>query len=145
LVERKDTLAAFPHEKRSPEPRRLRTPRFITRGEALGFGEFLKRLTATFGIEPCGSCARRALALDGLLVFTPKRQTATVVLSSDCRTVKGKCTGIGGTTQCVATPVNLDDPTSLIVEQCCSGRFQYPWVEICPGREPRQGCSFCLF
>jgi hypothetical protein len=113
------------------------------RDAEIGLGELVKRVTSFVRIEPCDACLRRARALDGILVFTPRQSAHEVVFSSNCTTYKGSCTGFGGN-QCVTAPVSLE-PDALTVTQCCSGRFQYPWVEVCPGKEPNQGCSFCLF
>jgi hypothetical protein len=62
---------------------------------------------------------------------------------TQCRSFTGKCTGFG-TRQCVTAPVSIS-PDATTIEQCCGGWFQYPWVEVCPGKEPRQGCGACLF
>ena len=113
------------------------------RGQEVGLGELVKRITSAFGATPCEACRRRAAALDAIVVFTPRRATATVVRSSDCTTYKGKCTGTGGT-QCVTAPTSIE-PDATTITQCCSGSFQYPWVQVCPGKEATQGCSFCLF
>lgn len=51
---------------------RVRLPRFITE-EEIGFGDVIKRSTAYFGIKPCGSCGRRADALNRWLVFTDRQ------------------------------------------------------------------------
>jgi hypothetical protein len=109
----------------------------------VGLGQLVSRVSSFFGIEPCDACLRRAQALNGVLVFTPHRHARKVVFSSNCTTYKGSCTGFGGN-QCVTAPVSLE-PDALTVTQCCSSRFQYPWVEVCPGKEPTMGCSFCLF
>ena len=123
--------------------RRLRIPAPFIRESEVGLGQLVKRITSVFRIEPCEACLRRARALDGVVVFTPPRRARQVVFSSPCTRYKGSCTGTGGN-QCVTAPVSLE-PDALTVTQCCSGSFQYPWVEVCPGKEPTMGCSFCLF
>jgi hypothetical protein len=118
-------------------------PKFFSPRIEIGLGQLVKRITSFFGVTPCEACLRRARVLDGVLVFTPQEQTVRVAFSSDCTTFKGACTGLGGT-QCVTAPSSLE-PDAPMITQCCSGRFQYPWVELCPGRAATQGCGFCLF
>jgi hypothetical protein len=124
----------------SPRARRIRLP---WRGQDIGLGELAKRITSILGVTPCDACQRRAAALDGMLVFVPRARSETIVRSSDCTSFKGKCTGFGGT-QCVTAPSAIE-PDAPTITQCCSGRFQYPWVEVCPGKPATQGCGFCLF
>lgn len=62
-----------------------------------------------------------------------------------CNSYHGACTG-SGTTQCVVGMSSYSDPSAPSVEQCCSGSFQYPWVEVCEGASaPTRGCGFCLW
>jgi len=53
----------------SRPPHRVRLPGFVT-DEDVGLGEAIKRVTRTLGVRTCGSCERRARALDRWLVFT---------------------------------------------------------------------------
>ncbi len=56
-------------DKQERQPYRVRLPGFIS-DEDVGFGDVIKRATAAFGIRPCGSCERRAAALNRWLTFT---------------------------------------------------------------------------
>ena len=51
------------------EPYQVRLPGFLTE-EPLGLGDVIKRATSSVGIKPCGSCNRRATALNRWLVFS---------------------------------------------------------------------------
>lgn len=51
---------------------RVRLPGFIT-NEDVGLGDVIKRATSSVGIGPCGSCERRAAALNRWLTFTGRR------------------------------------------------------------------------
>jgi hypothetical protein len=53
-------------------PHRVRLPGFIL-DEDVGLGSVIKKVTATFGVRPCGGCEQRAQALNRRLVFTSKR------------------------------------------------------------------------
>lgn len=65
--------------------------------------------------------------------------------SSPCTIFKGSCTGTGSGPRCVTAPARIE-PDAETVEQCCGSAFQYPWVEVCPGRsQPSMGCSTCLW
>jgi hypothetical protein len=113
------------------KPRRLRIP-FLPRGVEVGLGDLIRTVLARLGIPTCRGCARRAEALNGLAVF-----------AGPCQSYTGRCTGFGSR-QCVTAPESLD-PDAAVVEQCCGGWFQYPWIEICPGQSPRMGCGFCFW
>jgi hypothetical protein len=54
------------------QPFRVRLPGFLS-DEEIGLGDAVKRVTASFGIRPCGGCERRAAALNRSLVFTTRR------------------------------------------------------------------------
>ena len=54
------------------EPRGLRLPGFVN-DEDVGLGDAIKQVTGAIGIRPCGSCERRAAALNRLLVFSARR------------------------------------------------------------------------
>ncbi len=113
------------------KPHRLRVP-LLPCGYEVGLGELIRRVAARLGIRTCEGCARRAEALNRL-----------VVLAAPCQSFTGRCTGFGRR-QCVTAPESLD-PDAAVVEQCCGGWFQYPWIEICPGETPRMGCGFCFW
>jgi hypothetical protein len=53
-------------------PYRVRLPGFIN-DEAVGLGDVIKRATTAVGIQPCGSCAKRAAALNRWLTFSGRR------------------------------------------------------------------------
>jgi hypothetical protein len=57
---------------RDRKPYRVRLPGFISEAE-VGLGDIVKRATYAAGIKPCGSCQRRAAALNRWLVITGKR------------------------------------------------------------------------
>jgi hypothetical protein len=54
-------------------PHRVRLPGFITE-EEIGLGDAIKRATFYFGIQPCGGCEHRAVALNRWMVFTNGHQ-----------------------------------------------------------------------
>lgn len=51
------------------EPYRVRLPGFIS-DEEVGLGDVVKRVTYAMGVQPCGGCERRAVALNRWMVFT---------------------------------------------------------------------------
>lgn len=53
-------------------PRRVRLPGFIT-DEEIGLGDVIKRATSYFGIQPCGGCEQRAVALNRRMVFSNRQ------------------------------------------------------------------------
>jgi hypothetical protein len=59
-------------DKHERQPYRVRLPGFIS-DEDVGLGDVIKRATATLGIRPCGSCARRAATLNRWLAFSGHR------------------------------------------------------------------------
>jgi hypothetical protein len=79
-----------------------------------------------------------AVAAAGLMAISACNGSET-----QCQSFHGKCTGFG-TRQCVTAPVSVS-PDATTIEQCCGGSFQYPWVEVCPGQVPTQGCGVCLW
>jgi len=48
---------------------RMRMPGFVGDQE-LGLGDFVKRVTYSIGIRPCGACERRAAVLNRWMVFS---------------------------------------------------------------------------
>lgn len=56
----------------TPQPYRLRLPGFV-RDEDVGFGDLVKRTTASLGVKPCDGCERRAAMLNRWLTFTGRR------------------------------------------------------------------------
>ena len=59
-------------DKYERQPYRVRLPGFIS-DEDVGLGDVIKRATSALGIRPCGSCARRAAALNRWLTFSSRR------------------------------------------------------------------------
>lgn len=59
-------------DKHERQPYRVRLPGFVT-DEDIGLGDVIKRATSTVGIRPCGSCERRAAALNRWFAFTGHR------------------------------------------------------------------------
>ena len=49
---------------------RIRLPGFLLE-EEIGLGDVVKRVTYGLGIEPCGSCEKRAAVLNRWMHFTP--------------------------------------------------------------------------
>lgn len=58
-------------EQNERQPYRVRLPGFITDAD-VGLGDAIKRVTSTFGIQPCSGCERRAVALNRWFVFTDR-------------------------------------------------------------------------
>jgi hypothetical protein len=114
------------------------TPPSFT-GFRLRLGSRFSSLSAMLGIRSCAACEQRAHTLDA---FTAHLQWPWD-LSSNCQTFSGRCTGFGSR-RCVTAPAALT-PDSTVVEQCCNGWFQYPWITVCAGQRPTQGCGFCLW
>jgi hypothetical protein len=56
-------------KKPSRTPHRVHLPGFISE-EEVGLGDAIKRVTYSFGIQPCAGCERRAAALNRWVVFT---------------------------------------------------------------------------
>jgi hypothetical protein len=168
-IEKKPTLQPF----------RLRV-RLLGESD-IGLGDTVKWLLASVGLQPCRGCARRAAALNRVLVLSgpeasddsggdappgnhsrPQsgwngveppasgsrrrwRLRARVGASTegDCWWFAGSCTGFGRR-QCVEGPAS-QNPDTEIIQQCCGGWFQYPWIEVCAGQNATQGCGFCLW
>lgn len=129
----------------------------------IGLGDLIKRISRGFGIQPCGPCIRRAERLNQFLVFSggasriyrqlndiksPDSSTiwtrySKTDSSDPCWHYYGSCTGFGRR-QCITGPAS-QEPDAEIITHCCSGWFQYPWIEVCPGQSARTGCGFCLW
>jgi hypothetical protein len=103
-----------------------------------GLGDWISVIVQALGIKPCDSCKRRIIVLNKL-GFGGKAG-----ISGNCYSYRGKCTGFGRR-QCVIAPSSYGDPSAPTIEQCCQGWFQYPWIEVCEGQAPTQGCGFCLW
>jgi hypothetical protein len=50
-------------------PRRVHLPGFI-KDEDVGLGDIIKRVTYSFGLQPCGGCEQRTATLNRWIVFT---------------------------------------------------------------------------
>lgn len=58
------------HEKKNDRhPYRVKLPGFLVE-EEIGLGDVIKRVTSTFGIQPCSGCERRAAVLNRWVVFS---------------------------------------------------------------------------
>jgi hypothetical protein len=55
------------------QPYRVRLPGFV-QDEDIGLGDVMTRATSAVGLRPCGGCARRAAALNRLLVLSSRRR-----------------------------------------------------------------------
>jgi hypothetical protein len=153
-------------------PRHILLPKSLLKGD-VGLGDLVKRVTQSLGIRPCEPCKRRAARLNQVLVFSgesgnplsEKRHHAVFLIlrklllwisrisplaangSDPCWRYYGSCTRFSWYyvgRQCVVGPATQELGAETI-EQCCSGWFQYPWIEVCPGEEAHSGCGFCLF
>lgn len=54
-------------------PYQVRLPGFVS-DEEVGLGDVIKRTTSYFGIQTCGGCEQRRVALNRWMVFTKGRQ-----------------------------------------------------------------------
>jgi hypothetical protein len=70
-----------------------------------------------------------------------RRRRAAMRAAGQCWSFSGPCTGFGKR-QCVTAPA-AQEPDAGMVEHCCEGWFQYPWIEVCPDQPARMGCGFC--
>ena len=59
-------------ETRKGQPYKVRLPGFIT-DKDVGLGDVIKRATTAVGIRQCGSCERRAAALNRWVVLSGRR------------------------------------------------------------------------
>jgi hypothetical protein len=59
-------------DRRQRQPYRVHLPGFISE-EEVGLGDVIKRATSAVGIQPCGSCARRATLLNRWVAFSRRR------------------------------------------------------------------------
>jgi hypothetical protein len=68
---KKDRVAEPDATGQQPErqPHRVRLPGFLIE-EEIGLGDVFKRATYSMGIKPCGSCERRAAAINRWMVFS---------------------------------------------------------------------------
>lgn len=60
-------------EKNRSQPHRVRLPGFVS-DQDIGLGDVIKRATSAIGIQPCGSCEKRAALLNRWLVFSPRHR-----------------------------------------------------------------------
>ena len=106
----------------------------------LPLGDWFSAVAKRFGATPCSGCQARAMVMND---FIPRFFRWPWDPPKNCRTFTGGCTGFG-TRRCVTAPESFT-PDALIIEQCCGGWFQYPWIETCEGEPPRRGCGFCFW
>ncbi len=103
-------------------------------------GDWFSALARSLGITPCSACQRRAMAMNRLTAWAFRRPWDP---PEECTTYTGPCTG-WGSRQCVVAPEQIT-PDAGVLEQCCTGAFQYPWIRVCKGQPPQRGCGFCLW
>lgn len=116
----------------------------LERSHRVGLGTLISSLSTWLGIRPCRGCTQRAQALDAIAwTGAPLRFGTTMANSLPCRMFTGRCTGFGSR-QCVVAPESMS-PDAAMIEHCCSGWFQFPWIEICEGQPPKRGCGFCFW
>ena len=53
----------------APKPHRVRLPGFLI-DDDIGLGDAIKRATYAMGIQPCGGCEQRAVALNRWMQFS---------------------------------------------------------------------------
>lgn len=122
----------------------LPTPREHAGIGRIGLGTLISAIARLFGARPCAACDRRAQALNAIAsIETPAFYGNAMANSTPCRMFTGRCTGFGRR-QCVIAPESMS-PDALTIEHCCSGWFQYPWIQICDGQPPKIGCGFCFW
>jgi hypothetical protein len=63
----KSRRASLDSKTQSP-PYRVRLPGFIK--EDIGLGDAIRRATHAIGVQPCGRCRQRAVALNRWVIFT---------------------------------------------------------------------------
>ncbi len=102
-------------------------------------GQTISTWLTAVGIPSCSACQQRAVALDQLGDWF----NGSVAQANPCKTFAGRCTGLGRR-QCITAPASITADATTVT-QCCGGWFQYPWITVCPGQAPQQGCGFCLF
>ncbi len=87
----------------------------------------------------------RELARTGTSMPTPGSTWTDWTDGQGCWHFDGRCTGgfWWYTRQCVRGP-SSQAPTADIVEQCCQGWFQFPWIKTCKD-SLNMGCSPCLW
>ena len=66
MAERKSAGSGDP----VPKPFHVRLPGFLKEGEEVGLGDAVKHVTRAMGFKPCGSCEKRASALNRRIVFS---------------------------------------------------------------------------
>jgi hypothetical protein len=103
-------------------------------------GEFMRSSSKRFRITACSACEARIMEMNR---FTLRNIGSPWLAQTRCRTYTGPCTGFG-TRRCVVAPDSFS-PDAATVEQCCSGWFQFPWIEVCDGKPVRKGCGFCFW
>ena len=61
------------HPNKSERPHQVRLPGFVS-DEEIGLGDAIKRATSYIGIQACGGCEQRRVALNHWIVFTKGRR-----------------------------------------------------------------------
>jgi len=82
--------------------------------------------------------------LAGVALLSASGGESVQAQADRCWSYHGSCTG-WGTRQCIVGPKDpINSPGEELIHQCCSGWFQYPWIEVCDGRV-NQGCGLCFW
>lgn len=102
------------------------------------------RAETSRGLPHCALLARSTPL--GTAILGPSALVAMPAFAQTCSSAAGRCTGAGwwASRQCVSAADALA-PDALVVTQCCSGWFQYPWIETCATPPARRGCGFCFW
>ncbi|MCY7355859.1 MAG: hypothetical protein LH470_12465 [Lysobacter sp.] len=110
----------------------------------IGLGTLVSAIARLFGIHPCSGCDQRGRALNAIAsIEAPVFFGTGMANATPCWMFTGRCTGFGRR-QCVTAPESMS-PDALMLEHCCGGWFQYPWIEVCDGQPPKRGCGFCFW
>lgn len=105
----------------------------------LQIGDLFSAVSKSLGVTPCAACHAHAIAMNGFLPLLFRWPWEPL---KNCRTFARACTGFGAR-QCVTVQESFT-PDAAVIEQCCRGRFQCPWIEVCQGKPPEWRFGFCL-
>lgn len=105
-----------------------------------GWGDVFASVANRLGFRSCTACHRFSASMNR---WSLRPLFSAAAASDNCRSYSGPCTGFGKR-QCVLAPSSFE-PDAPVIEQCCGGWFQYPWIQVCEGQAPRVGCGFCLW
>jgi hypothetical protein len=105
-------------------------------------GDWFSSVARRFGLQPRSACQRRAMAMNRWSAWAFRWPWDP---SAECTTYTGRCTGFGSRPLVVLTGPKQLTPDANVIEHCCSGLFQHPWIKVCNAQPPQKGCGFCLW